>query len=189
MRALLPTLTRSWPMLAALGAGLVLVAVGAGALDGAIRGIATSVTLAGCGLTALGWGVLALRAGAIPAPTATLGAVVGVLLLTAVLLSNGLAAELDLAALPLLAADALLLVVGIGAALALRRGQRGSVGRGRQHGRPSEPVGTSLVGMAVGAALVAALATPALAGTEAGGSAVPHGELHGIPDGVGGHAH
>ncbi|KZE92507.1 hypothetical protein AVP42_02661 [Agromyces sp. NDB4Y10] len=58
----LAVITRSWPMLGALGAGLVLAALAAGA------GGATQVALAGLGIAALGWGVLSLRAGRALAP-------------------------------------------------------------------------------------------------------------------------
>ena len=65
MRALAAA-TRSWPMLAAVGAGLVLLAVAAGA-----GGIVQPVT-AVLGVVALAWSVVALRAGRLVAPTVVL---------------------------------------------------------------------------------------------------------------------
>jgi len=119
MNALAAT-TRSWPMLGALGAGLVLAALAAGA------GGAPQVVLAGLGVAALGWGGLSLHAGRILAPRAVLATA------ATALVSLGLLVMVD--------------------------------------GR------ASLLGLVGGAALVAALATPALAATDAGRQAQPHGE-------------
>lgn len=176
-------------MLAALGAGLVLTAVGAGALtdaggavDGAggtrVGGAVTGAVLAGCGLAALGWAAFALRAGRVPASRATLAASLAVLAVSGALLATGWASSFRVAVLPLLAADVLVVVVALGSASELRRGR----GRRRSPGAAADR--TPLVGLAVGATLVAALASPALAGTAAGDLAVPHGELHGT-----GHQH
>lgn len=165
-------------MLAALGAGLVLTAVAAGA-----GGYAGAV-LVGCGVAALGQGVFGLRSGRVVAPATTLGGCLGVLAGSAVVVVTGSAAVLGVAVMPLLAADLFVLVVAFGAAADLRArrvpaGTR-SGGRERQRRLP-------IVGMLVGAALTAALATPALAATEAGDSAVPHGQLHGDLGGHSGH--
>ncbi|MWC00161.1 hypothetical protein GB864_16585, partial [Agromyces sp. MMS17-SY077] len=54
-------LLRYWPALAALGGGLVLIAVGAG-LPGA------GAAFVAVGLAGLGWAVAALRLGRLPAP-------------------------------------------------------------------------------------------------------------------------
>lgn len=172
-------------MLAALGAGLVLTAAGAGALTGAdgavdgaggtrVGGAVTGAVLAGCGLAALGWAAFALHAGRLPAPRATLAASLGVLAASGGLLATGAASSVGLTVLPLLAADALVLVVALGSAGGVRRRDR----RRRPGDAASER--NPLLGLVVGAVLVAALATPALAGTAAGELAVPHGELHGI---------
>lgn len=178
---------RSWPMLAALGAGLVLTAVAAGA--GGYAGAA----LVGCGIAALAQGVLALRAGRLVAPASTLGGCLGVLAGSAAVVVTGSAGALDIAIMPLLAADLFVLVVAFGAAADLRK-RRGAaatatatavadgfVARTRREAR--EPQRRfPIMGMLAGAALTAALATPALAATEAGGQAVPHGQLHGDLD-------
>ena len=143
----LAVITRSWQMLGALGAGLVLAALAAGA------GGATQVALAGLGIAALGWGVLSLRAGRALAPRSALGACVGALIATV-----ALSVALD---------------------LRRRRGRRTAAADARASAEAHPRLG--LIGLAVGAALVSALATPALAATEAGELAVPHGE-HGAHD-------
>jgi hypothetical protein len=167
-------------MLAALGAGLVLTAVAAGA--GGYAGAA----LVGCGIAALAQGVLALRAGRLVAPASTLGGCLGVLAGSAAVVVTGSAGALDIAIMPLLAADLFVLVVAFGAAADLRK-RRGAaaadvtVARTRREAREPQRR-LPIMGMLAGAALTAALATPALAATEAGGQAVPHGQLHGDLD-------
>lgn len=194
----LAAMTRGWPMLGALGAGLVLAALAAGA------GGARQVVLAGLGVAALGWGVLSLRAARPLAPRAALGMSVAALLTGGAAVGSG--AMADVAALPIAAASAFIAVVALSAALAVRarraeharfeepepastRGEeparRVSVGIEEPASRDPRARG-ALVGLMIGALLVSALATPALAATKAGELAVPHGE-HGTPDP--GHAH
>lgn len=179
----LAAMTRSWPMLGALGAGLVLAALAAGA------GGAPQVALAGLGAAALGWGVLSLRAGRLLAPRTVLGVAVAALLVGGAAVGAG--AMTDVAGLPLAAASVFIASVALSAAVAVRA-------RRAKHVRAEEPASlraeepakpasrdpralNTLVGLAVGAALVSALATPALAATEAGETAVPHGR-HGAHD-------
>ncbi len=162
----------SWPMLGSVGAGLVLTALAAGAE------IVAGAVLAGCGIAALGWGVFALRAGHPVAPRATIGISVALLVASAALAATGTSFDQGIPALPLLAADLLVAVVALGAA-----GEMRSRRRRRASGRAGDRVPDSLrgvhaIGLIVGATLVAALATPALAATGAGDLAVPHGELH-----------
>lgn len=177
----LAAMTRSWPMLCALGAGLVLAALAAGA------GGAPQAVLAGLGVAALGWGVLSLRSARPLAPRAVLGVGVAALLAGGAWVGSG--AVTDAAGLPLAAASVFIASVALSAALAVRAARRA------EHLRTEEPAKraardpdarSTLMGLAVGAALVSALATPALAATEAGESAVPHGR-HGVHDP--GHAH
>lgn len=186
----LAAMTRGWPMLGALGAGLVLAALAAGA------GGAPQVVLAGLGVAALGWGVLSLRADRPVAPRSALGLSVAALLTGGAAVGSG--AMADVAGLPLAAASVFIAVVALSAALAVRArraeharfeepepepARRASVGVEQ----PAEPASRdprargTLVGLMIGALLVSALATPALAATEAGELAVPHGE-HGTPD-------
>ncbi|GGI44724.1 hypothetical protein BCL57_000604 [Agromyces flavus] len=179
--------TREWPMLSAIGVGLVFTATAAGALGPAVgtaesTGLgrpAAAAILAGCGVAALGWAVLALHAGRLPWPRATLAVALTVFAASAGLLASGAAPSLGVAPLPLLAADLLVLVVAGGAALELR------MARGRPGGAAAvaAPARGSVFGLIVGAALVSALVTPALAGTAAGDLAVPHGEQHGTEHG------
>ncbi|MCP2370764.1 hypothetical protein BJ978_001440 [Agromyces terreus] len=196
----LTDLTRSWPMFAALGAGLVLTAVGAGALGATAWGTAAAVALVGSGVAALGWGVAALRAGRAPAPRGTLVVSLGIIAASGAVIASGAAPDLGVSVLPMLAADVFLVAVAFGAAAALRSrrveradaaGPRRADAAGPRRADASGPrradasggrrsgARASTIGMLVGATLVAALATPALAATEAGEVAVPHGELHG----------
>lgn len=171
---------RSWPMLAALGAGLVLTAVAAGAEGFAV------VALAGCGVAALAQGVFGLRAGRSVAPAWTLGGCLAVLAGSAALVVSGTAAPLEVAAMPLLAADLFVVVVAFGAAGELRARRAAAAGSRRDAREPQRRL--PVIGMLAGAALTAALATPALAATEAGDAAVPHGRLHGELGELGGHS-
>ena len=173
MRALAAA-TRSWPMLAAVGAGLVLLAVAAGAV-GIVQPVAAVF-----GVAALAWSVLALRAGRLVAPVSALVACSAFLVGAGALVATGWVGRADVAAGPLVAASAFIVVVAASCALALRL-ERVTTTAPARAARPEGPpvVGfdrRSLVGLVAGAALVAALATPALAATPAGGQAVPHGE-------------
>ena len=113
----LAAMTRGWPMLGALGAGLVLAALAAGA------GGARQVVLAGLGVAALGWGVLSLRAARPLAPRAALGMSVAALLTGGAAVGSG--AMADVAVLPLAAASVFIAVVALSAALAVRARRRG----------------------------------------------------------------
>jgi hypothetical protein len=65
--------------------------------------------------------------------------------------------------------------VGAGGVSADARGLAASAARDRREPRP----GRTIAGLLAGAAIVAALTTPALAATDAGEHAVPHGEMPG----------
>lgn len=151
----------------AVGSGVV----GSGSVGSGAVGLVLAGFLAGCGVAALGWAVLALRADRLPAPRAVLVSTLGLVMGSAMLVASGRAGALGVAVLPMLAADLFLVVVAAGAAADLRRAARSRAG--------GAPARHPLVGLLVGAALVSALATPALAGTAAGELAVPHGELGG----------
>ena len=165
----LSAIARTWPMLSALGGGLVLLAIAAGA------GGVTGGALAAAGVMGLGWGVLSLRAGRSIVPAATLGVSAALLAGSGALIGTGVAEATDVAVGPLVAASAFIAVGGGHSAFLVRRRARaarpapdapGAVVDGR----------ASLVGLVAGALLVAGLATPALAATEAGRLAVPHGQ-------------
>ncbi|MFC9917161.1 hypothetical protein [Agromyces binzhouensis] len=176
------TMTRTWPMLAGIGGGLVLTALAAGA------GGAPQAALAGLGVAALGWGVLSLRASRPLAPRAVLATSVASFLAGGAAVASGALA--DVPGLPLAAAGVFLAVVALSVARAARGGRadRREPEASAARTTPAARAATgseslrSLAGLAIGAVLVSALATPALAATEAGRSAVPHGE-HGTRTG------
>jgi hypothetical protein len=173
----LTTLARTWPMLSALGGGLVLLALAAGA------GGTAGVALAGTGIAGLGWGLLSLRAGRAIAPAVALGVGAAVLVGAGALVGTGLAASTGVAVGPLVAASAFIGVVAVHSAFVVRRGSRAAArtiphptGPADAAPQPAVDGRLSLAGLVAGALLVAGLATPALAATEAGELAVPHGE-------------
>ena len=174
----LATMARTWPKLAAFGAGLVLLALAAGA-GGPAGGV-----LAGVGIAALAWGVLSLHLGRPIAPGATLAVGVALLVGAAALVGSGFAGTAGVPAGPLLAASVFAAVVAAQAAAVVRRRSRAgtpSQAKGLPDGARRAAIDgrLSLAGLVAGALLVAALATPALAATEAGRLAVPHGEHSG----------
>ncbi len=152
--------------IAALGAGIVHLGAAVGAP------VLPLAALLALGAAELGWALVALRIGRPPAPrTATAVAVIGLLALAPLALGGSalhVGALLGAAALQLLAAVLLAL-------------------RPRLREAPERP-GRHLLSVLAGALLVGAIATPSLAATTAGGSAVPHGE-HRIDAPPAGHGH
>lgn len=210
-------LIRHWLALAALGAALIHLAVGAGSPPAAM------VALLLIGLAEGAWAVAVLRSDRLPAPGwAVVGALVPVagwaLLVTAAVVMSAPGITSDLPAIPMLAATLLDLVVAavVGRHLRSRAesdaqavctaveatfpAEAALVGSGSGAARPSdgsgipaaatasvapaartaaepEPTGGRyLVGVLVGAFVVAGLVTPALSLTRAGEFAVPHGQ-------------
>ena len=170
------TLARTWPMLSALGGGLVLLALAAGA------GGAAAGALAVAGIAGLSWGVLSIRAGRAIVPAVALGVSTAVLAGAGALVGTGLAVATGVAVGPLVAASVFIAVVAAHTAFVVRRRSRAARPTPDQDRsvdattRPAVDGRLSLVGLVAGALLVAGLATPALAATEAGELAVPHGE-------------
>ncbi len=170
-----------WPALFAWGAGLIHIAVAAGSPIGVL------LPLTALGAAELAWGIVALRLGRMPLVRTTLG--VGV----AATLGGLVLALFDLMAWIPLVSSSIMLVAVAGAAAATMRGAartgdgrgaagRGAAGRGadaESSARSSAPAGRTLIGVVAGALLVSALTTPALAQTNAGDYAVPHGEMTG----------
>lgn len=161
--------SRSVMALASLGVGLVHLAVGAGSP------LFLAILLVGFGIAELGWGVALLVRGRVVLPRTALPlalapvALWGLDITASVALGgSGMAASLPFG--PMAAASALSLFLGAGLALARRRSLEP-----RPTASGSRP-GRYLLGMTLGAMLVAGLVTPALAGTHAGTAAVPHGE-------------
>ncbi|OUE23686.1 hypothetical protein [Clavibacter michiganensis] len=208
-------LIRHWLALAALGAALIHLAVGAGSPPAAM------VALLLIGLAEGAWAVAVLRSDRLPAPGwAVVGALVPVagwaLLVTAAVVMSAPGITSDLPAIPMLAATLLDLVVaavvgrhlrsraesdaqavctaveatfpaeaalvGSGAARpsdgsAIPAAATASVAPAARTAAAPEPTGGRyLVGVLVGAFVVAGLVTPALSLTRAGEFAVPHGQ-------------
>jgi hypothetical protein len=181
------SITRLPLAVAMLGAGLVLLAVGAGAP------LALLLAFAGAGVAHLVWAVVLLRVDSVPAPRLLAATALAPLALWAAAIAAGGAAQLPLG--PLAAAS----VLGLACALVVVTGLR------RAHGATRTATGVNTDGVhtdgantdgvsgptdehpwrviatiAASAAIVAGIVTPALAGTWAGQYAEPHGS-HDIP--------
>ncbi|MEL4319305.1 hypothetical protein WJX64_09835 [Leifsonia sp. YIM 134122] len=188
---------RAWPPLAALGAGLIHLAVAASAPA------VLAVLLAVLGIAEVTWGIAVLRAGrpvlvrialVVSSASSALWAAVAFSLVAVGAAEPAASVPL----LPLLAATMFTLSVAAVCARSLRRADASaavtaSTGSSAVHASPHAPSaaggGWRFVGaFAASAALVSAIATPALAATEAGQYAHPHGE-HGVELVVPGHEH
>ncbi|WP_336662916.1 hypothetical protein [Leucobacter sp. USHLN154] len=158
-----------WPALASLGAGLVLFATAAGASPG------VAVPVGIIGALELAWSFAVLRAGRLVLPrTAVAGGAIGLVGAGFLLLTG------PLALIPFLALFVFHWSIAIAAVIELR-GQRAQ--RGAAAGEPAPEsrqrrAGVFALVLVVEAMLVAAIATPALAASEAGEFAVPHGTSH-----------
>lgn len=194
--------TASWCGFAALGSGLILCAVAAGA-DPLL-----AAPLVAVAAVELVWGAAALRSGRVPVPRTAIVVGAGIVAVATALLFLGVAGVIPLLALLVLHWTAAVLT-----ALAFRRGQearggsagvggggdRAAVGdatgeaggrgtgasdhdgpeaAGRSRVRSPRPAAFVLI-LTAQAMLVAAITTPALAHTSPGESALPHGTLHG----------
>lgn len=151
-----------WPAIVAWGAGLVQIALGAGAIttvqdDPAIGVVGISLIVIGAG--ALGWGAVILTRGRIVAPRASIAGSLAGILVTATALALD---PVRISVFAVAVAIVLLIAVALGCARATRRSDAGRSG---------------LIGLVVAAVLVSGAVTPALAATEAGRHAVPHGEM------------
>jgi hypothetical protein len=157
----MPAITRTWLAFAAIGTGLIHLALVIGAPLG------LGIALAALGLAEFVWGVLAFARETLVLPRAALVvAIVPVaawtllLVISSVSEAPGIAASL--AFLPLAVANLfeLFAVAVLGRHLRRRRTTDATP--------PSPSVGRYLLGLAVGALVVAGLTTPALAATQAG---------------------
>lgn len=149
------TFVRSWPSVSAWGAGLILAALGAGAIVGPSSGAASRGLGAGLvvlGVAALVWGGAALALGRLVFPRATLAGVV-----TGLLASSALMFVLPSHTSVIAVAAAWLLLIGVGAGIAptLRR-------RGRAESTPSTAQPMSVWGLLLAASIIAVVVTPAL---------------------------
>ena len=156
--------TAAWSAPAAWGAALIQLALGAGSLSaGALTaGAFTGAPLVILGTAGIAWGAVTLARGRLVAPRAGVaGALAGIVSGAAALAADPARTSIVAVA----AASALLVVVGLACAGTLRR----RPGRRATH-RPT----TRLAPLIASAVVVAAIATPALAATEAGRIAPDH---------------
>jgi hypothetical protein len=193
---------RIWLAFSAIGAALIHFAVGASAP------LVLGIILVVFGLAELGWGALVLIRSRLLAPGIVLGAALGPVIVWAAALSlgSGFGLPVVAVALPLfpmfIASLFNLFLAGSMAVLRRRAASRGpgplsadaaSVTASVPVSDPaSDPAGWRfLTGLILAGFLVAGLTTPALAATDAGAHAVPHG-AHAVP-GLefldGGHGH
>jgi hypothetical protein len=189
---------RVWLAFAAIGAALIHLAVGASAP------LWLAVTLAGFGIAELGWGVAVLVRGRLLWPDAVLVAGLAPVFLWGAVAALGSGFGLPLeAALPLfpLAVASLfdLFVAGVLAVNRRRAARAAPAGASARRldadaaadAVPSPQDWRFLTGIIVAGFLFSGLTTPALAATQAGTQAVPHGS-HSVP-GLefldGGHSH
>ncbi|MET0976094.1 MAG: hypothetical protein ABWX82_10540 [Leifsonia sp.] len=167
-------MTRTWPPVAAVGAGLVHLAVAASAPP------LLAVVLAVIGTAEITWAVAVLRAERIVlARTALVVSASSSVAWVATAFTLGAVGLADPAAavpvLPLLVATAFTLFIAIACARRVRAADAPGAGAGSDERGAWRFIGA----LASAAVIVGAMATPALAATEAGRHAVPHGE-HGI---------
>jgi hypothetical protein len=158
---------RSWPALLMWGAGLTHLALGA-AIVRSDGGVAATVALAASlaiGASEIVWGAAALRSGRAIAPRLIVGAALAALAVGGALLIVG-ASPLAIAAASGFAVSA--------AAITVRT--RGSRARHAETA-PATRSSSSVAGLLVGAILVAGVATPALATTDAGIHGVSHDRM------------
>ncbi|MEO6199541.1 MAG: hypothetical protein ABIX44_00090 [Cryobacterium sp.] len=182
---------RIWLAFAAIGAALIHLAVGASAP------LPLAIILVGLGIAELGWGVATLVRGRTVMQDATIAlALVPVFVwgVTATL-GSGLGVSADSTGLPFYPmAIASLFDITLSAALAIfrRRGTRRATAGADVTGKPAAaeparseppvelPAWRFLATLMIGSVLFSGLTTSALAATEAGAHAVPHG-THSTP--------
>lgn len=162
---------RTWLGFAALGAGLIHLAL---AVD---QTLALAIVLVLFGVAEFAWGIVAFTADAIPYRHPARIVALAPVLVWALALVSGLASAGAVRVFPMLAASALDLGIAIGITLVLRRSADARAAEQRSERTLSAP--RYLTAMFAGALVVGVVTTPALAATEAGAAAVPHGDLGG----------
>lgn len=162
---------RAWLGFLALGAGLIHIALVLGSA------LPVAIPLLVIGIAEFSWGVVAFTAPTLPIPAvARIGALVPILgwvvllVVGPALVSPSLAVGVRI--LPILVASLLDIAIAVGITVVLRR-------QARDAAEPPIAPGRYLLALGAGALVVAALTTPALAATEAGDVAVPHGTIPG----------
>ncbi|MGV8912147.1 MAG: hypothetical protein ACOH14_05960 [Rhodoglobus sp.] len=163
-------ITRTWIAFAAVGTGLIHVALVIGSP------LALAIPLGLLGIVEFGWGVFAFTRDRLPTPRAAMVVAVAPLIVWGLLIAA--ASTLGVAALA-----TVFDVVPWGIAAIFQLFVAGALARGLRRERegkrtaPSAPgAARYLTALMVGALAVSALTTPALAATEAGIYAQPHGE-------------
>ncbi|MBB2975913.1 hypothetical protein FHX49_001480 [Microbacterium endophyticum] len=162
-------LTRTWPALAAAGAGLIFIALGAGAITGTDSPAylwVIGVLMVLFGVAALGWAARALMTSRLTAPRVVASAALASL---ALLLAGLTLDPARMSIIPITVAGALTVVVGAYAAATVRRTREPTLNPTAKRAQV-----VSAVGVFAGVITVAALVTPALAATEAGQLAPDH---------------
>lgn len=152
----------AWPAVAAWGAGLVHLALGAGAVTARGGAQFAGLPLIALGAAFLVWGAVVLARGRLVAPRTTVAGVLAGLAAGALALA---ADPVRTSVAAVAAASVLLIAVGFGCGRALRAG------------RGTDAASPRLAGLLVAAIVVAGIVTPALAATEAGRHAHDHGEI------------
>lgn len=173
---------RTWLGFAALGAALIHLAVGVTAP------FPLSVLLVGFGITELGWGIATLAAGRVIAPRVVVGAALIPVFIwgATAALGSGLgvtSAQTGLPLYPMAVASLFNVFLAATVAIALRRASNGipTPASASTPGAAAPGGWRFLTGLVVGGFLLSALTTPALAATEVGSHAVPHGS-HGVTE-------
>lgn len=172
----------SWSAIASWGAGLLLIAVGAGRLADESSGFdawGIGVVLIALGIAGLVWGATALARGRIVVPRASVASALGGIgaLVAALVVSPGRTSVIAVAA-----ASALLMAVALAGGWHLRHSPQQSGRAAPQHSaRHSVQEGTRagsarLLPLFLSAVVVAGVVTPALGATEAGRLAPDHSE-------------
>ncbi|MCU1440564.1 MAG: hypothetical protein JWP85_1561 [Rhodoglobus sp.] len=164
----MPTITRTWVAFAAIGTGLIHVALVIGSP------LPLGIVLAVVGLVEFGWGVLAFARETVAFPRVALVlAIAPVVLWGLLLVSSAISDTPELAGslglVPLGIATLFELFIAGVLAVHLRRSDP------EQPPRPPS-ISRYLVGLVVGGLAVAGFTTPALAATGVGTFAQPHGE-------------
>jgi hypothetical protein len=175
------TITRTWITFAALGTGIIHIALVVGAP------LPLGIALGALGIAEVVWALFAMAGSRLPAARLALLVAMAPIVVWAVAMFAAVSLDAPAAgsALPLLPlAVAALLEIAAAAAIAvsLRRTAReknaSPAGSGIDGGEqvPAPHAGRYLAALLITGMAVASLVTPALAATEAGGAAVPHGE-------------
>jgi len=178
--------TRLWFAFAALGAGLIHVAVGASAP------FPLAVLLVGFGIAELTWGIAALSLGRLPVPRAVTGAALIPVFVwgATAALGSGLGVSTEATGLPLFSmtvASFFNLFLAVVMAVHQRRSSAAAAAAFELgepvagQGRPVPAAASGwrfLTALTLGGVIFSGLTTPALAATDAGQLAVPHGTSH-----------